>query len=268
MKSSAEIRAAARNSMKGNWGIVLGSFVISNIIAGAVLSAFYIIWFIVLIIAIGFNGTPSDDSDFVFIFPFLSMIFFQIISYFIYFPLWFGQHSFSLQFIRNKKEMRYILDGFKKLGSAIIIYSYQFIGLLCIPIIWILIYVSERADYVFVEAFYVILTIGSFVPFLVAMYLMYRYVMAIYILRDNPQYGGKQALKKSVEMMYGHKFRLFKLHLSFLGWFALSFFTFGMLIIWLAPYMAMAQAHFYEELQGAQQQTRSNVVLNNGKREF
>ena len=77
----------------------------------------------------------------------------------------------------------------------------------------------------------------------------FRYSMTFYILADNPEMSGMDALKKSKEMMKGHKMEFFLLNLSFIGWCFLVPFTFGILMIWLAPYMETTKALYYEQLK-------------------
>ena len=74
------------------------------------------------------------------------------------------------------------------------------------------------------------------------------YSMCYYLLADHPDMTGGEALKASKEMMNGHKWRLLRLRLSFLGWVFLSFFTFGIGLLWVGPYMQAADAAFYREL--------------------
>ena len=57
------------------------------------------------------------------------------------------------------------------------------------------------------------------------------------------------AIRKSNAMMKGHKFDLFYLELSFIGWGILCLFTFGLGFIWLIPYMYTTIAAFYEDLK-------------------
>lgn len=73
--------------------------------------------------------------------------------------------------------------------------------------------------------------------------------LTFYILLDNPEMDIMSALKKSREMMKGHKAELFVLQLSFLGWAILGIFTFGILYLWLIPYMSVTQANFYNKLK-------------------
>ena len=49
------------------------------------------------------------------------------------------------------------------------------------------------------------------------------------------------------------RWKLFCLELSFIGWMLLSMLTFGILLLWVGPYMETAKAAFYEELKAKQQ---------------
>ena len=55
-------------------------------------------------------------------------------------------------------------------------------------------------------------------------------------------------------MMNGHKFDLFYLHLTFIGWGILSLLTLGIGFLWLNPYMMTAQAQFYEDVKAEYQE--------------
>ena len=84
----------------------------------------------------------------------------------------------------------------------------------------------------------------------------YSYAMTFYILRDNEGMSGNDAITRSREMMDGHKWELFCLHVSFIGWILLSMLTFGILLIYVAPYMKMANTAFYENLKQQQEAFR------------
>lgn len=73
----------------------------------------------------------------------------------------------------------------------------------------------------------------------------YSYSMGMYILADNPQMDGNTALKKSIEIMRGYKWKLFCLDISFIGWYILALLTFGILSFWITPYHEAARAEFY-----------------------
>ena len=78
----------------------------------------------------------------------------------------------------------------------------------------------------------------------------YSYIMTPYIIAENPNASAKAAMKKSVRMMKGHKWELFVLQLSFIGWGVLTVLTFGILAIYVVPYMEASVANFYQSLKG------------------
>ena len=69
--------------------------------------------------------------------------------------------------------------------------------------------------------------------------------MAPYILIDNPDMTGEEAICESMRMMDGHKMDLFLLFLSFIGWFLLVVITFGIAGIWVYPYFYATLTNFY-----------------------
>lgn len=75
------------------------------------------------------------------------------------------------------------------------------------------------------------------------------YAMTNYILVDKPELSANEAINLSKDMMYGHKFDLFYLYLSFAGWFILCLFTFGIGFLWFFPYAQTAQASFYLDVK-------------------
>ena len=77
----------------------------------------------------------------------------------------------------------------------------------------------------------------------------YAYSQVYFIRQDHPEMSAKEALRASEKMMDGHKMELFLLQLSFIGWHILAGFTFGLLYLWLIPYMQMTYVGYYERLK-------------------
>lgn len=75
------------------------------------------------------------------------------------------------------------------------------------------------------------------------------YSMYPYVLRDEPDLSVWQTLKKSEAIMKGYKGKLFLMYLSFVGWFILGAFTFGILYIWLTPYVMTSTVKFYDDVR-------------------
>ena len=77
----------------------------------------------------------------------------------------------------------------------------------------------------------------------------FSYSMTWFILEDEPELSPNKAIELSMAMMKGHKFDLFYLYLSFIGWGILSLFTLGIGLLWLTPYMNTSVAAFYQDVK-------------------
>lgn len=76
----------------------------------------------------------------------------------------------------------------------------------------------------------------------------YRYAMTPYILAENYEIPVMEAITRSKNLMRGHKWELFCLDMSFLGWVIVSILTLGIGFLWVGPYMEAAKAAFYREV--------------------
>ena len=81
----------------------------------------------------------------------------------------------------------------------------------------------------------------------------YAYSMAYFVSLDNPELNADQCITKSKELMYGHKWKLFCLDLSYIGWMILCVLTLGILAFWVSPRMYTARYAFYCDLVGKPQ---------------
>lgn len=88
----------------------------------------------------------------------------------------------------------------------------------------------------------------------------YSYQLVYYILFDNPTKDAKEIVEESEKLMNGNRWRLFCLELSFIGWSILTCFTLGIGMLWLMPYMVIAQIVFYEVLVGKKSDTVEATV--------
>ena len=140
-------------------------------------------------------------------------------------PLELGLATYFLQLKRQKKaQLEVLFQGFKNFESALILYIARMIFI----VLWSLLLI---------------------IPGIVA---AFKFSMAVYILHDNPELSGMDALNRSKEMMDGQKGKLFGLYFSFIGWAILCVFTLGIGYLWLFPYMKTSEANFYEDLKSAQ----------------
>jgi uncharacterized membrane protein len=89
------------------------------------------------------------------------------------------------------------------------------------------------------------------------------YSQAFFLLRDYPEYSALEAIKESKNRMKGYKWKFFLLNLSFIGWAFIAIFTLGIGFLWLSPYVATAQATFYNEFiapQGHEAKTEDLAI--------
>jgi len=86
------------------------------------------------------------------------------------------------------------------------------------------------------------------------------YGLVPYVLHDNPELSAVETLKKSRMMMDGHKWELFLLELSFIGWLLLGILTLFIGYLWLVPYMQMTVTKFYEKIRSEYEATNTEDV--------
>ena len=133
-------------------------------------------------------------------------------------PLGIGTTAFFISLIENtnfeaKDLFKYYHDFVKVIGVTILMGLIVMLGYICFIIPGIILTLSY-----------------SLVPI---------------ILIKKPELGIVETLKYSREKMQGHKLDAFVLGLSFIGWAILGTLTFGILYIWLFPYMQLTFTKFY-----------------------
>lgn len=125
--------------------------------------------------------------------------------------------------VRRGEEMPYtaLFDGFSFAGKIILLSIVQYIFIF----LWSLLFI---------------------VPGIIA---AYRYRFALYNLCENPEMGVMEALNMSKAQTRGHKWELFVLDLSFLGWIILCGLTLGILSIWIMPYIQQTDIGYFQAIK-------------------
>lgn len=96
-----------------------------------------------------------------------------------------------------------------------------------------------------------LITAGMILLVVPGIVLAFGLSQAGWILAEDRECGAAEALRRSWQLMCGHKLQLFFLELSFIGWAILA----GMILIgplFLTPYRLAAQASFYRNLIAAE----------------
>ncbi|MBR3199594.1 MAG: DUF975 family protein [Bacilli bacterium] len=79
--------------------------------------------------------------------------------------------------------------------------------------------------------------------------IMTSWSQVYYILYENEDMPVVDIFSRSMDLMEEYKLDYIILLLSFIGWIIAGIFTFGILYLWLTPYIAVAQTNFYYELK-------------------
>lgn len=136
-------------------------------------------------------------------------------------PLALGMAIYFIRISRDENvEINNLFDGFKKFGNALGAYVLMLL-IICIGFILLI------------------------VPGIIAALALSQ---TFNIMQDEPELGPIEALKKSHEMMKGHRGDYFLLNLSFIGWAFLCLLTLGIGFLFLIPYISVTNSIFYNNL--------------------
>ena len=94
-----------------------------------------------------------------------------------------------------------------------------------------------------------LMTLGTLACAIPAIRAALSYSQSFYLMVENPDLPVTACVRCSIQLMRGHKGRLFCLDLSFIGWRILDVLTLGILgILFINPYQEFAHAAFYRDL--------------------
>lgn len=173
-------------------------------------------------------------------------------------PLAYGSSKFFLCTQRNQDANFEMLgDGFNRYGKtfltglALMLFMFLWSLVIIVPqiifsvcLVWIRMDMAQTiVPPILALTCCAIMLIMCWLPIVKSL----SYRMTFYVMVDF-NLSGRKAISKSVELMKGHKAKLFRLGLSFFGWYLLSSLTFGIGAIFLAPYVQATVAEFYAEL--------------------
>jgi uncharacterized membrane protein len=249
-----EMKQEALYSLKGKWGLGVGStilhIILSYVVSMAAMLILLIPGIIIFFLFVGLAGSLEEETIsvgagitfgiFYCIMIILSNASYGITSY--------GYTNVWLQ-ISKREDARvdYLFEGFRGFKRmmktmwamlAILLYTGTWIPMLLLAVFA---FFGEEGNVSLTIAFFVLLAIS-----IVVMIVMYfSYAMTYYVMIENLEYSVSQAMKESKNLMKGHKLDLFFLWLSFIGWTILAILTLGIGFLWLSPYVGTTTAHFY-----------------------
>ena len=105
---------------------------------------------------------------------------------------------------------------------------------------------TSTGAYLLTVLFTLLWTLLLIIPGIIA---ALSYSMTFYIIADDDSIGAMDAIDKSKKMMYGHKWKYFRLLLRIFGLSLLCILTLGIGFLWLLPYAQMSTTKFYEDIK-------------------
>lgn len=106
----------------------------------------------------------------------------------------------------------------------------------------------------------IVTIIGGIILSLIGFFIQIRYGFAAYLLIDEPTLDPKDCISQSKRMVSGHYGELIVFYLSFFGWFILSAFTFGIVGLFVVPYIFTAYAGVYDDFRKQEQKAPIEVT--------
>lgn len=123
---------------------------------------------------------------------------------------------------RDEANFATLIDGFGMAGQVLMMEIHIFVrlfGWCLLPMVPATVIISSVNS---LEVMVLLMELFTFalIPYLY--FIRLRYALTSYLLMDRPERGAAAAVRESVNLMRGWKMELFKLDLSFLGWYVLE----------------------------------------------
>ncbi len=213
----------ARKSLKGKWGLAIGTEVIVLIIVNIILGLELLI-------------------------PLLEGLILLVLLP----QIFLGQSFFYLSISRNQEAkfgqlFNSFQDGNKfitAIGSCLMVLMFvgtiTFLGVFIFAIIPL---ISVYGLWLGVVSMLSCITCLAYLVILCC-----TFSMIFYIVADGTRVGSFRAIKKSYNMMKGNKWKYFCLNVRFIGWGLLSILTLGIGFLWLCPYIRVSRVNFYNDI--------------------
>jgi len=234
-KSSAELKASAREHLLGHYGTAIGAYVIMECLIGAVTLA------VALIVDLNSVAGMVIYYAILFLVSVLTGLFTS------------GSCYLYLKIICGRPvSVGDLFYGFQLCPDKAIVIQAWITGisyLSCLPLFIL-------SGMVMANITHLDKVISLMLPYalslilagVVTVMLELLYAQAFFLLHDFPQYSARELLKKSRRLMVHHKGRLFYLYVSFLPLMLLGVLSWGLALLWILPYMAATEAEFFLDL--------------------
>ena len=212
MKTNSELRQESLDFMKGNWKPAV-------VVTLVYLLVVYAGTFVAALVGKGV-GEPVGGA--------VQEILSLLVAILVIYPMTFSLVKLFLGFVRGEQQLH--------AGGVFSTFNTPYYG-------------KSIGLYLLTMIFTFLWTLLLIVPGIIK---SLSYALAPYILAENPDLTASEAIEQSKSMMSGNRWRLFCLHVSFIGWEILCSLTLGIGYLWLTPYKNAATAAFYREVSGTE----------------
>lgn len=238
MKSFSDLKATARQTLLGHYGLLIGAKLVVSILFGLIETPFSRM----------IQEGIYYDRLFRIIWGYVGLIFISLITDL------FGVGLIYMQLkIARKKGIQFsdLLHAFRStpnkfIGITIVTILIDFVCTLPGAILVVLGSLNIKTFSLLSGTFFVligaaVLIIGVIILIILNLALS----LSPYLLIDHPEYGVMGTLRESMRLMRRKKGRLFVLYLSFIGWYLLGLVTLGIGMFWIQPYVHQTRTQFY-----------------------
>lgn len=227
----SELKSAAKKNLSGNWGVMVGIFLI----------------YMIAELGIQYLG---ESNEWLLLVAIIGLA-----------PLYLSIARIALNVSTGEKKpaVSQLAYGFKNILKSLGLYLMVVIAaiiptlILLIPIGIISVFLTAAAG------MWGFILIGTLIIIIPAVIIEIIVSQAVYILADKPETGIIECLKESYKLTKGYKWNIFVLQLSFIGLALLTILTLGIGTLWLLPYIEVTNAQLYLYLKG-EKEVKEQIV--------
>jgi len=257
MKNNILLRSEALASLNNDkWGISIGAFLIYVIVTSAVglipiiggvgqliLAGPFLVGYYYFFLKVS-RDESVDIEDLFIAFKSKNQFLASLVSYILFILLIFPVLGIGLTLwaflVLGRETFMHFIDKISEWSEKLNLANLQS----DLPL-----YDPALTDALSPEINWAFLLLGA-IPFILvpAIYVTLSFSQTWFIIANDENISGYNALKESWNLMRGKRLKLFLLELSFIGWAILSVLTLFIGFIFLAPYVQTSYAKFYDNL--------------------
>ena len=233
-RSNGELKGMARNMLLGRYQVPILAMLLATLIPSMIL--------------LPFNYLCSDRSTI----PMQAVLYYlaSFIITMIELLLNCGVNRIHLLIARGQQtqigDMFWII---KNRPDRVLIGGFLFTLISWIPLIPSFVFDLMAPEMLSTASYLIISELLTIVGIILGFLFTLPFYLIFWIYADDPDVDTREALKRSIALMRGAKWRLCLMQLGFFGWTILGALSFGIGFLWILPYMNQTFTNFYLELK-------------------